>query len=206
VKGLLDRWDAIAALWLAALVGEISAWLPEQVPTHWNHLGHIDGWTPRGQLVWFVAGVPVFVWSITVGLDAMQRSTAKGKGAPVVGLGPLRFGIVSGISVFSLAVCMAPLLGNKSVLGPLIALFACLGFGLWHVGRRAQAAMATQPDAAHWKYGLFYHNTGDSRLWVDKRIGYGWTLNLAKPVAKVLLAVAVAPPLVLVAVLASLAR
>ncbi len=209
MKGLLDRWDAIAALWLVAvvaLVREISAWLPEMVPTHWNHLGHIDGWTPRGQLVWFVTGVPVFVWVVTVGLDAVARRTAKGKDEPVVGLGPLRFGLVSGISLFSLSVCMTPLLGNKSMLGPLLAMFGCLAFGFWHLRQRYKLAMANLPDAAHWKYGLFYHNPADQRVWVDKRFGYGWTLNFARPIAKVILAVAVAPPLVLVVVLASLAR
>ncbi len=209
MKGLLDRWDGMAALWLAAvvaLVGEISALLPEMVPTHWNHKGAIDGWTPRGQLVWIVAGLPLAVWAVLVGVDALQRVAGNKSDAPVVGLGPVRFGVVSGISLLALAGSMTPLMGTKSLLGPLVAMFACMAFGLWHLGRRMSTAMATLPDAARWKYGLFYHNAGDDRLWIGRRFGYGWTLNFAKPVAKAILAVALAPPLVLVVILASLSR
>jgi len=39
-----------------------------------------------------------------------------------------------------------------------------------------------------WKWGLFYNNPNDSRLFVPKRIaGMGWTINMAKPIGKVFL-------------------
>ena len=127
MKGLLDRWDLIAALCLTAIVlllREITALLPELVPTHYNALGHVDGWTPRGQLAIFVAGVPFSIWLVTVAVDASQRIIAKRKSLPILGLGPLRFGVVAGLSLFSLGIAMAPLLGLKSVLAPLVSLVA----------------------------------------------------------------------------------
>ncbi len=30
-----------------------------------------------------------------------------------------------------------------------------------------------------WKAGVFYYNPQDKRLWVEKRVGFGWTLNMA---------------------------
>jgi len=35
----------------------------------------------------------------------------------------------------------------------------------------------------YWAGGLFYINPNDKRLWVEKRFGYGWTLNFARPIA-----------------------
>ena len=37
------------------------------------------------------------------------------------------------------------------------------------------------PDANphHWRWGIFYFNRQDRRLFVPQRFGYGWTLNFA---------------------------
>ena len=41
-----------------------------------------------------------------------------------------------------------------------------------------------------WKWGLFYNNPNDSRLFVPKRIaGMGWTINMAKPIGKIFMLV-----------------
>ncbi|MES3017929.1 MAG: DUF5808 domain-containing protein [Bacteroidota bacterium] len=31
----------------------------------------------------------------------------------------------------------------------------------------------------YWKAGLIYNNPNDPNIWVEKRIGIGWTLNFA---------------------------
>ena len=37
----------------------------------------------------------------------------------------------------------------------------------------------------NWKYGIFYSNKEDERLWVPKKQKWlGWTLNMSKPIAK----------------------
>jgi len=30
-----------------------------------------------------------------------------------------------------------------------------------------------------WKWGILYYNSSDPSIWVEKRIGFGWTLNFA---------------------------
>lgn len=36
-------------------------------------------------------------------------------------------------------------------------------------------------DDKHWKLGLFYYNPDDPAIFVEKRFGIGWTVNLARP-------------------------
>lgn len=35
----------------------------------------------------------------------------------------------------------------------------------------------------YWKLGIFYFNPADSRIFLPKRTGLGWTLNFARPVS-----------------------
>jgi len=36
-----------------------------------------------------------------------------------------------------------------------------------------------------WKWGFIYYNPDDSRVWVPKRTGLGWTFNFAQPLSYV---------------------
>lgn len=39
-----------------------------------------------------------------------------------------------------------------------------------------------EADPANWKWGVFYYNPLDNRLWLPKRIKqFGWTINFAHP-------------------------
>ena len=38
-------------------------------------------------------------------------------------------------------------------------------------------------DDQNWKLGMFYFNPSDPSLFVEKRMGYGWTINHARPLA-----------------------
>ena len=43
-------------------------------------------------------------------------------------------------------------------------------------------------DRNHWRYGFFYHNASDPRIFLPKRIPlFGWTLNFAHTEAYVIL-------------------
>lgn len=41
-------------------------------------------------------------------------------------------------------------------------------------------------DDEHWKLGIFYANKDDPSLFLEKRFGIGWTINLARPLVWVL--------------------
>lgn len=44
-------------------------------------------------------------------------------------------------------------------------------------------AIMNRDDDAHWKLGIFYFNREDPSLFLEKRFGVGWTINLARPLA-----------------------
>ena len=41
-------------------------------------------------------------------------------------------------------------------------------------------------DERRWKGGIFYVNPDDPALFVEKRFGFGWTLNFGRPMAWVM--------------------
>jgi uncharacterized membrane protein len=57
----------------------------------------------------------------------------------------------------------------------------------------------------HWKAGLVYHNPDDPAVWIEKRFGFGYTLNFARSGAWWFLAAVVGLPLLAVLLLAALA-
>ena len=46
-----------------------------------------------------------------------------------------------------------------------------------------------QDDDDFWILGMFYYNPNDTRLNVEKRFGYGGTVNIAHPAGKVIMIV-----------------
>jgi len=38
-------------------------------------------------------------------------------------------------------------------------------------------------EPSHWKFGLFYYNKEDKRIFPPKRFGFGWTINFANPIS-----------------------
>lgn len=50
----------------------------------------------------------------------------------------------------------------------------------------------------HWKWGVFYHNPDDPKIWVEKLYGWGYTLNMARSMSWVILAAMLLTVLVLI--------
>lgn len=48
-----------------------------------------------------------------------------------------------------------------------------------------------------WKWGILYYNPNDPSVWVEKRIGIGWTLNFAHSGSYIFLGLILAIPIVL---------
>lgn len=197
---ILSAWDLLAAAGLAGLWA-FSAWilpsLPDPVPTHFNAMGQANGWTPKAHLPWIVAGMPVYVWLLlllvgTVGAR-LARDPAK---ARLQAFFPMRGTLTLGFCLLMASTLAIPLQGLGVLRWGLAGLFLSLAVGMSVLVRDMQAYLSTQPDAHHFRGGgLFYHNPEDPRLWVEKRIGLGWTLNYARPAAWWLTAAFLALPL-----------
>jgi uncharacterized membrane protein len=39
----------------------------------------------------------------------------------------------------------------------------------------------SQEDPSNWKWGIFYYNKMDKRIFLPKIYGLGWTVNFANP-------------------------
>lgn len=52
-------------------------------------------------------------------------------------------------------------------------------------------------DPANWKFGIFYYNRQDKRIFPPKRTYLGWTINFANPIS-VLFGIAIGLIIVLI--------
>jgi uncharacterized membrane protein len=69
----------------------------------------------------------------------------------------------------------------------LAVVFAVLEFLHIIVIKRGRTKIETEPN--YWKWGIFYYNPNDPRIFVPKRIKWlGWTLNFAQPVSIIITA------------------
>jgi hypothetical protein len=56
---------------------------------------------------------------------------------------------------------------------------------------KQEQQIINRDDDRHYKFGIIYYNKNDPSLFVEKRIGIGATLNLARPIAKVIMSIIV---------------
>jgi uncharacterized membrane protein len=45
-----------------------------------------------------------------------------------------------------------------------------------------------EDESKSWKWGILYFNKKDSRIFIPKKIGLGWSINFARPAAVLWLA------------------
>lgn len=209
---ILSTWDLLASAGLVALwafSGQILPLLPDPVPTHFNAAGRANGWTPKAHLPWIIMGMPVYVWLLLLLVGTISARVCKDPArAPLQAFYPLRGFLPLGFCALMATVLAIPLTGLGTLRYGIGALFLCLALGMVYLMRDFRAYLQTQPDAHHFRGGgMFYHNPEDARLWVEKRIGIGWTLNYAQPAAWWLTAAfLVVPVAVVVAVIFGLSR
>jgi len=55
-------------------------------------------------------------------------------------------------------------------------------------------------DDEHWKLGIFYWNKDDASVFLPKRFGFGWTVNLARPATWAIIAGLIAVTVIFVAI------
>jgi uncharacterized membrane protein len=208
----------------AAYVGLHWDDVPARFPTHWNLAGKADGWTTKS-----VAGVFRGV-SIGVILCTMMMFTSyavvhwtrlpRVRGAD--GEQSRRARKINLLATLASEYLIALLLSWTTVVSmfsddggrvrlPLafrVAPFVLLIVGTLAIRATRRVAVGdgppvgdTTPDSG-WIFGRVYFNRADPALFVEKRMGLGYTLNLGNPLSwlvVIVFVVAVAVPLLLVA-------
>src|SRR5690242_11978516 len=109
-------------------------------------------------------------------------------------------------AVFS-CVGLLPLTGTMPVLivtilmlPAVFILIVWLNKGRMHAGKDSETDLAAAGDGTPdecWKFGMLYFNPDDAALWVEKRVGIGYTMNFAHVSAWVIVALLLLLPLTL---------
>lgn len=179
--------------------------IPDRFPTHWNGSGTPDRWTTKSVRSVFgiipfglalVAAMQIQTWLL---LRRTRQVAATGEMADAEWRFKRRTAQYGVLSSF-LAATLVSYFGTRSLasadgsmgwglwvlLGTIVAL--SLGFTAWYMyvgqgGQRRVPADAqgqgrgdASPDAA-WKAGILYFNPDDPAIFVEKRMGLGWTMN-----------------------------
>jgi uncharacterized membrane protein len=160
--------------------------IPASFPIHWDIHGEPNGWTARsGPSVYGMLGIGAV---IEMALLQMTASVSRSYKA-VARLMPAYMAMVAWVlSLTFSAVAMLPVqdgpLPHEALLGILFA--SAPGILLATAWLAVKMGRLPAGDSTHWHAG-FYYNPEDDAIWVPKRLGIGWTLNMAQPAAWVIL-------------------
>ena len=189
--------------------------IPARFPVHWGIDGHPNGWssrTPAGVYAPLLLGfvISFCMWLMANTLLRSARITDHTRPLLVLHDFAHRIGLFLLLLEFYLAVVFScvgllPLTGTMALsivtilmLPAVFVLIVWLNKGRVHIERSngtiPQAAGDGTPDEC-WKFGMLYFNPDDAALWVEKRVGIGYTMNFAHISAWVIMALILLVPI-----------
>jgi uncharacterized membrane protein len=203
---LRSRWDEI----------------PERLPVHWRLDGLADRWATKSQGSVFaplldgalaVALFAFFIWAILYRTRPVRAGGGAGAAEATFRqtLASVLIGAQIVVAATFIWVALLPLLHPASgwparlaTLTPVllslffVALVTALALRIGQGGSRLVPreergpSIGDRTEDRYWKAGIFYVNRNDPALFIEKRFGIGYTLNLGHPGAWGILALIVA--------------
>lgn len=200
------RWDSI----------------PVRLPTHWTN-GAVDRWTDRSatQLLAPLVIAGTMIGMLTVMGVSLARYTRKVategpagaaehrfKSAQVLYMTAASYVVAILFSVMALRPAFAGT--SEGFVGPIFILVPMLNLAMvvWmlRVGQGGQRRVTADartgisgdatPDRAWKGGGLLYFNPGDPAIWVEQRIGIGYTVNFGNPRTWLLIGIMALPAVI----------
>jgi len=182
--------------------------IPEKFPIHWGAHGVVDGWASRtffgvfgllllGTVVALgIVGGAVLVRvvgrrSLPEGWAEQDTRYRRMNEGLMLALGWLLVLVFTATAVwlpFRESVVLPVVFVLAVVIGVLTIITVMIVYAIRASRARSRFVAAGgvigegAPDEC-WKAGVFYYNPNDTRLWVEKRSGMGWTLNMAHKAA-----------------------
>lgn len=179
--------------------------LPARWVIHWGPGGVPNGWATR---TWpGVFGPLLIALSVSVVLEVIARLAIRGRVARDRTLEPLVAPTVDLVRLIAIAVAllfsalaiMLPLGPHLAPITMVLAAISLIGvaalIGGVRVSRALASVRAADPKRFEGYSGLGYSNPKDSRLFVPKLMGMGWTINFAHRLAWPILALLLGVPL-----------
>ncbi|HEY1732257.1 MAG TPA: DUF5808 domain-containing protein, partial [Terriglobales bacterium] len=179
---------AATALYLHAHWNQI----PAQFPMHWGINGLPNRWASRDVIGVYGALLMAAVFNLLllVFAWALMRMSRKGVMLHVtvrmleVLLYPLTFAFV--------AASLLPLARFPLWLAPAVLLGFTAGILVWAYQKITAPALGGETpepqNDSYWRAGIFYYNPGDPAIFVQKRVGIGYTMNFANKISWLVLA------------------
>jgi uncharacterized membrane protein len=187
---LAIRWDSI----------------PERFPVHWGLDGRPNGWASRSfggvffgpMLGLLVCGLMAWIFhSVARGVPRAHASPAEVEhedrrlrmlfwmGLLVQYFLAVMFVLISLLPFWSSTVTDQRLPAwwiSLPVLALMLLIFALTAYGFRRLPANAKGEPVGDrtPDEC-WKAGMIYYNPDDPALWIEKRFGIGWTINMGNP-------------------------
>ncbi|HLK40459.1 MAG TPA: DUF5808 domain-containing protein [Polyangiaceae bacterium] len=183
-RRVFPLWPAVAVVFCAAAYLSLR-WdsIPDRWVVHWDARGVPNGWSARTVSgVYGLLGVAAGAIVVLEVVGAISRvRVAPGFGATRHFLRLLAFGLSVLVSLLAVVLPLGPALSPATMVGAAVAgvglpigLGAVRGLGEL---RAYQRTVHGGPLEGY--HGLYYSNPKDSRLWVPKLAGGGWTINFA---------------------------
>ena len=195
------------ALGVVAVVVAVARFadLPDPYPTHFGLGGRADRFSPRS---WGAVLSPVVVGQLSgLVVTAMTLALPDRAARLRTPLAALGCAIGGGIALMSIQQYLAAD-GTPAAWGFWAFLVLVLATTVWLVVvslRVARTELADSPDRDHWRLGgLVYVNAEDPDVFVSKAVGLGTTLNLGRPMGWIVLALVLAPAVLLVVLVGTL--
>lgn len=190
--------------------------IPERFPSHWGVDGRPNGWTMRTPLgVYYPLLMSLILLAGMAAIAAGIHRSARGGQAAAPGSAIHGFShrvclFVLGVeyflaSMFSLA-ALIPFTGPTPLVVATLVMFPVLLIliGWLNKGRILAEDTSASPATTllgdgtldeRWKLGVFYYNPDDAALFVERRFGVGYTVNLGHASAWIILALILFFPL-----------
>ncbi|HXO88838.1 MAG TPA: DUF5808 domain-containing protein [Candidatus Acidoferrales bacterium] len=191
--------------------------IPDRFPVHWGLNGMPNGWSTRTTMgvygpLYFGAGLVAMISLLSYAITHAARRPPASGGSDGKRDHPQRMALVLlGVELFVAAmlsfVALLPLMGSPGVTSMMITaagiVIGVIFLSRWQSHGISNSAASVQPGDGTpdscWKLGLFYFNPDDPALFVEKRVGIGYTINFARGAAWAILVLTVVLPLGLAA-------
>ena len=185
------------------------AQIPEVFPAHWGFNGQPNRWAHRS---FFSVYGPLLIGAGVTVTTILSSRAGRNAGAVSRSLIPRAIPLVIAVQMslmFSVLAVSIALPGFRTagshdmavhvvefVLADLILMIIVLAAMVPNIVKSSAEAPTTgepydgTPDKC-WYLGLFYYNRNDPNIWVQKRLGFGYTWNFARPATWPVMALAV---------------
>jgi uncharacterized membrane protein len=168
--------------------------LPGIIPIHF-HGETPDNYGNKTTLLWLIPLVTIGIYSL---LFIIPKMTMRGKDQKPIYIIRLIINLVFCI-LFTITIYMVQSNANLKMATELIMiivalLFLAIIFYTYYLikTRSNSETVPTGESVESYKWGIFYYNPSNPKIWVPKRMGMGWTLNFAHPLSYLFLAVIIA--------------